>query len=294
MRILVTGSEGLIGKSLCTRLVAAGRVVLPFDISRGPSEDIKKTDELKKALSGVSGIVHLAAVSRVVVGEKNPDLCLATNVDALSRLLVAVQDCRDRPWLIFASSREVYGRATELPVAETAVLSPVNVYARSKVEGERLTLGAREAGLWTNLCRFSTVYGRTDDHSDRLIPAFARVAANGGELRVDGGSTTVDATHVDDVADGMMSLIDATSAGERLPPLHFVSGKGTSIADLAHLAKAVSSKPVSIRLSDPRSYDVGQFIGDPTRCRQLLGWSSKIPIEAGFQALVRDFEAQSS
>ena len=124
MNVLVTGSEGLIGREVCRSLAARGHNVRRFDISRSSLEDVRRSDQLSVAVNNVDGVVHLAAVSRVVWGERNPDLCVATNVVALKELLDACLNQRRRPWVVFASSREVYGSSDRLPVHEDARLQP--------------------------------------------------------------------------------------------------------------------------------------------------------------------------
>lgn len=289
MRILVTGSEGLIGSVLTKRLEADGYDIVRFDLKRDPRENIIDTPVLSAAAANVDGIVYLAAISRVVHGERNPELCRATNVGALTGLLQALTTRQQRPWIIFASSREVYGQSQTFPVAESFPLQPMNIYARTKVEGERLTTAARDAGIVANICRFSTVYGSTVDHDDRLIPAFALAAARGGELRIDGHGTIVDPTHVDDVVDGVKRLIDVCAAGELMPPVHFVSGTSLGIEQLAVMAQDCSQGMIPIRHAEPRLYDVNRFVGDPSRCRELLGWSVTTPLNDGFADLVRDY-----
>ncbi|QCK85347.1 SDR family oxidoreductase [Phreatobacter aquaticus] len=290
MRVLVSGSEGLIGKCFRARIMRNGVDAPGFDLRGAVPEDIRNREQLRAALAAVDGVVHLAAVSRVVDGENDPAHCWAVNVEALDGLIREMLDLRTPPWLVFASSREVYGRVTSLPVPETAPPAPVNVYARSKAEGERLVTEARAAGLCANIGRFATVYGSAEDHADRLIPAFARAAALGGELRIDGAETTIDATHVDDVADGLERLMIATSRQEVLPTVHFASGVGTTVADLAALAQSVSTRIVTTRSEGARSHDVGKFVGDPARCQALLGWSYRTSLKDGFTRLVRDFE----
>ena len=106
--ILVTGADGLIGRHICALLRSARIAYRPFDVKLSPTDDIRNRPAIAEALKGVRGVVHLAAVSRVVWGERNPMLCAATNVDALADLLrLCVEG--SRPWFIFASSREVYG-----------------------------------------------------------------------------------------------------------------------------------------------------------------------------------------
>lgn len=293
--ILVTGSEGLIGQAVTERLSARGLEVRHFDIKRHPSEDICSPESLEKALDGVTGVLHLAAVTRVVWAENDPELCRRTNVDSIRSLVRLCLAQKTRPWLISASSREVYGQASAFPVHEDSEKRPMNVYARSKAEGERIVEDARENGLVANVCRFANVYGSAKDHSDRVVPAFANAAAFGGVIRVEGPGNAFDFTFVDDVANGLERLVMATGEGKCLPPVHFVSGTATSLGDLADLARTHAQAPVSVQVSEPRTFDVSSFVGDPGRAHELLGWRSSTSLEVGFQKLLeRQLAAKAS
>lgn len=287
--LLVTGSAGLIGRRIVSLLRAAGHDVREFDFRKCPSQDTRNHQEMRRALVGVTGIIHLAAISRVVWAERSPALADEVNVEALRGLLELCAENDNRPWLIFASSREVYGEQHLTPVAEDAQLLPLNHYARSKVAGENLVNNAREAGLNTAICRFSNVYGCIDDHPDRVMVAFARAAALGGEIRVEGGENTFDFTHVDDVALGLMQLVELVAPGERPPPVHFVSGTSTSLTELAELAIKQARQPVQIKSAPARTFDVGRFRGDRARAQAILGWTSRTSVEDGFSALVDQF-----
>lgn len=293
-RILVTGSSGLIGSALCAALTRAGLTVRPFDIRNRPDDDVRNAQRLAAACDGVDGVVHLAAVSRVVWAHQNPALCRAVNEGGFDNLAAALRTCSARPWLLFASSREVYGQQDDLPVTEDAVRLPCNVYARSKVHGEDATLALRDDGFVTAIARFSNVYGAVDDHADRVAPAFARTAAAGGVLRVDGERNMLDFTHVDDVIRGVLSLIDEVRAGEQLHPIHFTTGRGVTLGELARLAQKEAMQPLTVQPHEPRDYDVSRFCGAPDRARDLLGWKSQISIEDGFAALTQAFAQQKA
>jgi nucleoside-diphosphate-sugar epimerase len=162
----------------------------------------------------------------------------------------------------------------------------VNTYARSKVRGEELAQEAADAGLLVNTCRLSSVYGCPLDHKDRVAMAFAGAAALGGTIVLEGVSNTFDFTDVRDVAKGVELLVQATMAGERMPPIHFVSGKGTTLIDLAEMAQAHALTTVTMREAPPRDFDVAHFVGDPARAKSLLGWSAEIEIEDGMRRLI--------
>jgi len=291
--ILVTGAEGLIGRHLCARLEAEGLEVRRFDLRRSPDEDIRNRASLAAALKGVRGVIQLAAVSRVVWAERDPALCQATNVDALSGLTSLCLETA-RPWMIFASSREVYGHPDRLPVGEDHPLRPVNGYARSKRDGEEIVRAASDAGLVANICRFSNVYGCPLDHADRVVMAFAAAAAHGGVMSVEGSGNVFDFTAVSDAVDGLWRLVQASIAGERLPTVHFVTGQGTSLGELAGIAAARALAEVEIKAAPPRDFDVSSFIGDPARAEQLLGWTARADLGTEMARLIAALAAPTA
>src|SRR5205823_8124476 len=151
---------------------------------------------LRRRLEGCHGVLHLAAVSRVAWGERDPHRCWAVNVEGTRLVLEAAAEATARPWVLFASSREVYGQPTRLPIPEDAPRAPINTYGRSKAAAEELVEAAVRRGQLVASLRFSNVYGAPNDHPDRVVPAFAQAAARGEEIRVDGPQRTFDFTHV--------------------------------------------------------------------------------------------------
>ena len=294
MRILITGSCGLIGSALGVSLQEIGIEIVPFDRRLqdgvGIPLDTRSADQLVKAASHCDGIIHLAAVSRVAWGERDPDLCASVNVGGTKTLYQLASSIRPRPFVIFASSREVYGHPEYIPVNEDAALQPCNIYGQTKADGENLTRELAESGTQTAIVRFSNVYGSVDDHADRVVPCFAREAATNGSVRVDGPQCVFDFTHIEDVTRGMVQLVEMMMSGERPPPIHFVSGIGTSLGQLAELGRHLSGGKLSIVENQARNFDVSRFIGDGTRADTILGWHPRTSLEAGFSRLVQAFK----
>ena len=294
MRVLITGSSGLIGSALAEALSKRGHEIRCFDLRRNPREDVRIAHSLYEACRDVEGVIHLAAVSRVVWAHRDPVLCTEVNVGGVRNLCSAVRSMRPAPWVLFASSREVYGQQDELPVREDAELRPCNNYARSKVSGEEMVTALREHGVVTAVARFSNVYGSTADHPDRVVPAFARAAAHGGRIHVEGTANVFDFTYVSDVTRGVLSMVDQLSDGQLLPAIHFTTGRGFTLGELAYLAKRHCTKDLEVQPATPRSYDVSRFFGSPASAQQILGWSHLIPIEEGFASMVRAFEGAAA
>lgn len=297
-RILITGSHGLVGSAMQSLLTSAGYRVHSLDLRAPPGDgrgDVLDPRAVEASVAECDGILHLAAVSRVVWGERDPALCRATNEGGTRNVLHAALGSPRRPWIVFASSREVYGEPDALPVGEDAPLRPVNVYGETKIAGERLLEEARGAGLATAIVRLSNVYGSVHDHVDRVVPAFARSALAGDPLRIDGAEHTFDFTHIDDTARGIAAVIDALEAGERrLPAIHLLTGVPTTLGELASAAVDLAASASPLVHAPPRSYDVARFYGDPSRARAILGWQPRVPLRDGLARLLAALRATSS
>jgi nucleoside-diphosphate-sugar epimerase len=298
MKVLVTGSAGLIGSRLTAVLRARGDAIVAFDLracdNGGGARDIRNAEQLLQAASACDGIIHLAAVSRVVDAESDPGLCHEVNVGGTRNVSRAASELPSRPFVIFASSREVYGNPDALPVTEGHPIRPCNVYGHSKAEAERLIAGLGDAGPNAAILRLPNVYGSTRDHPGRVVPAFARQAALGGHIVVNGPDRRFDFTHVDDVVNAIVRTMDMLSGGARLPPIQLASGIGTSLGELAQLAATASLRPLDVRVSQARSFDVDGFVGDPALARTLLGWTCATGLESGFRRLVMEFAASDA
>ena len=292
--ILITGSHGLIGAAVTRALVLSGYHVRRFDhrlpASHRDHGDVCNPSLLKRAAYEVDGIIHLAAVSRVQWADMDPEQCWRSNAVGTRNVVSVAAQAGRKPVVITASSREVYGEPAAVPVNEDAPLAPVNLYGRSKVACERATLAGRDAGVNTAVVRFSNVYGSAADHVDRVVPAFARAASQGNPMRVCGRRQVFDFTHVDDSARGMVMVLEALLAGERaLPPIHFVTGRPTTLEQLAEIANRAGGGRSAIIEASARTNDVATFVGDPSRAKQLLGWRANVAIEDGVRQLVDDF-----
>jgi nucleoside-diphosphate-sugar epimerase len=290
-RVVVTGSEGLIGKALRAALTGAGFEVIGLDLAGHAHErgDTRDATALSATLQGCVGVIHLAAVSRVLVAEEDPPECWSTNVQALHQLLELVRDAPQQPWLVFGSSREVYGDTGGALVDEDAPLAPINLYASSKVAGEELIASARDAGIRAVTVRFSNVYGRAGDHEDRVIPAFVRAALRGRPLVVRGAEHHFDFTHVDDVSEALASLVHLLEGNAGLPPtLHFITGRSTSLGALARMVRTLARSQSPIVDAPVSALHVRGFRGSPARAARVLGWSARTPLEVGLARLIEE------
>ena len=216
------------------------------------------------------------------------------NVDATHALLESIKKSQHKPWLIYASSREVYGQQNNLPVLDTSELKPMNHYARSKLAAENWVNVYRQEGLRTAILRFSSVYGSIADHADRVIPAFCRAAINNQALRIDGFNNVFDFTHVEDTVDGILATIHQLQTGiNDLPAMHLTTGIGTSLFELASLIQSILNKPLQFSEAPARNYDVHRFYAEPVYANKLLNWKPVIKLEDGLKNLLTQFQEET-
>ncbi len=315
-QVLLTGALGVLGQGLREVLESLGYQVLLFDVkpnqisvirsgqeqmkcspTRAPAQsaslDIRKKQVIAEAMLGCCGVIHFGAVSRVAWAQREPEVCWQTNVEGTRNVIQAAMEQRVRPWLLFASSREVYGQPRKLPVVETSPIEPVNLYGQSKAAAEELMWEAREAGLQVGVLRFTNVYGATNDYADRVIPSLMRRAINGEPLLITGGHRTFDFLHINDLLAGVLEAIQCLEAGEcELPPLHLLSGEPITLRQLAQSINRLAGERSSIFEVEQQHYDVTHFFGDSARAQHYLGWYPHIPIEQGLQTFYDQLSEQ--
>ena len=153
-KVLVTGGAGFIGSHLVDKLIEEGYSVKVIDnLSSGSLEnlskhkddprleliigDLKRPEDISKAVDGVNTVFHYAANPEVRVSTTNPEVHFNENVVATFNLLEAVRKS-DVKEIVFASSSTVYGEPEVIPVSEDASIKPVSVYGASKAACESL------------------------------------------------------------------------------------------------------------------------------------------------------------
>lgn len=167
MTILITGATGNVGTRLLPRLVAAGfdcraliragkQSLLPAGVA-SVEGDILDADSLPRALDGVTGVVHLAALLR----SPDADAIRQVNVEGTRNLLAVTRTDAPDARFVLASTSLVYPDDLPCPGREDMELAPVAPYPASKIVAER---DVRESGLTWSVLRFGFVYGDGDQH----------------------------------------------------------------------------------------------------------------------------------
>jgi GDP-4-dehydro-6-deoxy-D-mannose reductase len=316
MRVLVTGAEGFVGRTVVRRLLGAGHLVRAGIRPGGPLEvpglapaeraavervplELLDTASVTSALDWrPDAVVHLAAIASGTDARRDVGAAWAVNASGTARLADGLGRLRESgagdPVLLVVSSGEVYGAGVERPRREGDPLLPCSPYAASKVGAEVASLEVwRRTGLRVVIARPFPHTG--PGQSDRFVaPAFAarlRAARRAGARTVPTGNLAPvrDFLHVEDVADAYLALLARGEPGEAY---NVASGEGISLEDLfrrlaRHVGVAATPEPEPALM---RSADIFHLVGDPSKLRAATGWRPTIALDRTLKE-VADAEA---
>jgi len=294
-KILLTGGGGFIGSHLAEELLTQGEevTIADVDISRNVSHiqcekilaDVRDRQTLAQCLRQKDVVIHLAAVSRVEWGQQHPLDCVQTNVLGTLNVLDAIKSSGLHPLFVLVSSREVYGEPGVQLVTEAHGKNPISIYGSSKLAAESLTRTyGQHFEIPFVIVRLSNTYGSRRDLPGRVIPRFMQAALSASPLIVNGGEQCLDFVYIKDVVRGFTTLVRSFLNGNKAPlgqDLHFVSGKGTKVMELARLIKDICKSESKIDTSDLRPFDVQNFVGDPSKTYKLLGIRFTVSLRDG-------------
>ena len=229
MKLLLTGCAGYVGSVVAHELLSRGHSVRGYDNLMYGGEamlgfwanpafefvkgDVRDSTAVKSALEGCDGIVHLAAIVGDPACKREPEVARSTNLDGSIVLIEAAKSAGLKRF-VFASTCSNYGKMSDPDklVDEFSELSPVSLYAETKVAVENIVTDASKMGdvCGTSL-RFSTVYGVSPRmRYDLTVNQFAREAWNDRKLVVFGEQFWRPYIHVRDMARGVAAVCDAS------------------------------------------------------------------------------------
>jgi nucleoside-diphosphate-sugar epimerase len=291
--VLVTGGAGFIGSHLVEELLACGyRVRVLDNLSQGnrewaPAEaefihgDIVNHQDCADACAGMSGVFHLAAMSRVAPSLDDISICTQPNVVGTQNILAAARSAGVRR-LVYTGSSTFYGNA-EPPHREDMPPEYLNFYSLTKSVGEQYCfLFDRLYGLSTAVVRYFNVYGPRQPETGAyalVIGIFLRRFALGLPLIIHGdGSQRRDFIHVRDAVKATIRVYESSA---RTEVFNVGSGTNVSIKEVADIISPAQE------FAPRRAGDAEITLADVTRIREKLGWEPEVSFEDGLRELVR-------
>jgi UDP-glucose 4-epimerase len=305
-KVLITGGLGFIGSNLARRLVDLGAAVtlvdslVPeyggnrFNIDgledrvRVNISDVRDPYSLRTHLAGQDFLFNLAGQTSHLDSMEDPFTDLEINCRAQLSILETCRQFNPTSRIVFASTRQIYGRPERLPVNERHPLRPVDVNGINKLAGEfyhRLYHDVYE--LPACVLRLTNTYGprmRIKDARQTFVGVWIRLLLEGKPFEVWGGQQLRDFTYVDDCVEALLlAAVRPEAAGQ---VFNLGGGEVTSLVDLAQLLvelNGVGHFEQREFPADRKRIDIGDYYADDALIRETLGWRPNVSLREGLK-----------
>lgn len=305
--VIISGGLGFIGSNLAIRLVSFGANVTILDslISeyggnlrnvenvkndlRINISDVRDEYSLQYLIKDQDFFFNLAGQTSHLDSMKNPYADLEINTRAQLSILEACKKYNPDIRIVFASTRQLYGKPLYLPVDEGHPLLPVDVNGINKLSGELYhQLYGNVYNIRTSILRLTNTYGprmRIKDSRQTFLGIWIRNLLEGKPITIFGdGNQLRDYNHIDDVVDAFLMVASSDlwngniyNLGHNQP----ISLKETAeIMIQQNKTGDVVYKPFP---EDLKKIDVGNFYSDYSKINKLLGWKPKVSFAEGIK-----------
>jgi nucleoside-diphosphate-sugar epimerase len=306
-KVLITGGLGFIGSNLAQRLVELGAEVFLLD-SLIPEyggnlfniadienkvkvniSDVRDEHSMKCLVQDKDYLFNLAGQTSHMDSMQNPFTDLEINAKAQLFILEACRKYNPEIKIVFASTRQIYGKPEYLPVDEKHPLRPVDINGANKLAGEWYHLLYNNVyGIQTSVLRLTNTIGprmRVKDARQTFLGIWIRLLLECKTFEVWDGHQLRDFTYVDDAVDAFLMV----AANDDANGLIFNLGgdQVISLKDLAELLIEVNGGGEYIGKkfpADRKRIDIGDYYTDYSLIRTTLGWEPKVRLRDGLKS----------
>jgi UDP-glucose 4-epimerase len=303
-RVLITGGLGFIGSTLAHRLVEQQAQVtlvdslIPkyggnrFNITdiedrvRVNISDVRDEHSLRFLVQGEDYLFNLAGQTSHLDSMRDPFTDLEINCHAQLSILETCRKYNPAIRVVFASTRQMYGKPDYLPVDEKHLLRPVDVNGINKMAGEWYHILYNNVyGIRACALRLTNTYGprmRVKDARQTFLGVWLRLIVEGKPFEVWEGQQLRDFTYVEDAVDALMQCaLSEKTAGQ----IYNVGGEHPySLHEVAQLLVDVNGGGKFITKTYPseaKRIDIGDYHCDWQRLRGAVGWEPKVHLRDG-------------
>jgi UDP-glucose 4-epimerase len=315
--VLITGGLGFIGSNLAKRLVVTGANVTLIDSLipeyggnlwniepikdkvRINISDVRDDHAMKYLVKNQDFLFNLAGQTSHIDSMENPFPDLEINARSQLSILEACRRHNPAIKIIFASTRQMYGKPQYLPVDEKHPLHPVDVNGINKMAGEWYHIVYNDVyKVRASVLRLTNTYGpgmRVKDARQTFLGIWIRRLIEKKPLLVYGdGKQIRDFNYVDDVVDALlMAALSEDANGEIF---NLGADDPITLKDAAELIVKVNGSgryDIIPFPADRKIIDIGDYYADYRKIRSRLGWKPKISLSEGLRLTVEYYHGNS-
>lgn len=313
-KILITGGLGFIGSNLALRLVKAGADVTLVD-SLIPEyggnlfnvkeikdlvainiSDVRDEHSMKYLVQGQDYLFNLAGQTSHMDSMKNPQKDLEINCWAQISILEACRNFNPEIKIVFASTRQMYGKPDYLPVDEQHPVRPVDVNGINKMAGEWYHILYNNVyGIRACALRLTNTYGprmRIKDARQTFLGIWIRLLLEGRPIEVWGGEQLRDFNYVEDCVKALMFAAASDETCGKV--FNLGDQEQISLRELAELLITLSGSGEYIIKTFPedrKKIDIGDYYSDFDYFTRTVGWKPEVRLKEGLEKTLDYFRS---
>jgi UDP-glucose 4-epimerase len=314
-RVLITGGAGFIGSNLAHRLVALGAQVTVVDSFipeyggnlrnlleiepqlRVNIADVRDEHSMDYLVQGQDYLFNLAGQTSHLDSMRDPYTDLEINCRAQLSILEACRKHNSAIKIVYASTRQIYGKPDYLPVDERHLLHPTDVNGINKMAGEWYHILYNNVyGIRACALRLTNTYGprmRVKDARQTFLGVWVKRIIDGEPIQVWGDGRQIrDFTYADDCVDALLMAAAAEEANGQI--FNLGSDETINLRDLAALMVEISnsgSYEIIPFPADRKPIDIGDYYGDYRLIRGRLGWQPQVRLRDGLARTLAFYRA---
>jgi UDP-glucose 4-epimerase len=250
--------------------------------------DLRSIDACRRAMVGVTHVLHQAALPSVPRSVEDPHTTHEVNATGTLHLLMAARETQVRR-VVYASSSSIYGPERRLPRRERDVPNPISPYAVSKMAGEQYCRAFFHTyDLETVALRYFNIFGPRqgwDSPYAGVLPRFIRALRRGEPVSIFGdGEQSRDFTFVANAVEANLRALTAAAAPGNV--YNVGAGRQTSVNELLAMVAAILEVPPHVTHHPPRAAEVRDSLADLTASARDLDYRVVVDIEEGLRRTV--------
>lgn len=281
--ILVTGSNGFIGKELCKKLISLGFFVIKHSSKDGKVEDSNLIEQYIDVK--ISQIFHLASKTFVPDSWENPTEFYKTSVIGTNNIL---ELCRKKDIPLTYISSYLYGEPKYFPINEDHPLDPNNPYSHSKYLSEELCrFYSNNYNTKITIVRPFNIYGQGQKDSF-LISSIIKQVISSDKIYLKDLSPKRDYIYIDDFIEG---LIKTMNLEKNFSVYNLGSGKSLSVKEIVLIIQKVfntNKKVISQSIS--RKNEISNVVADISKAKRELNWKPMYCFEEGIKKIFEEMK----
>jgi len=290
VRCLVLGANGFIGSHVVDLLASKFGHVSSFARSTYKFKnnqvtsftgDFLDSSALEHALEGHDCVIHSISSSTPALAAEDPVFDVSANLLPTLSLVKSMAKKNVKKLIYLSSGGTVYGNPSELPVSESALISPVSVYGSTKAAIENyLQILCEQYGIALVILRPSNPYGprQFNKGSQGLIATLLHKAIKKESIVLfDEGKAIRDYIYIDDLALAIYKSIITNTTGV----YNISSGIPLSVFAIKELVEKITEYQFIFSLYPKREFDIDEIVLDSTKAQKLLDWQPVVEIESG-------------